>query len=87
MGAQRRCRLQHQVPDPDPPAEAAPRQVKLEVAKPIVVGDNVWLGGGVVVGPGVGSGEHRGQCWRAGTRDLRANVFAVANPACVIHLL
>jgi hypothetical protein len=35
--------LQRQVPDPDHPAEAAPRQAKLEAARPIVVGDNVWL--------------------------------------------
>jgi maltose O-acetyltransferase len=26
-------------------AEAAPHQAKLEAARPIVVGDNVWLGG------------------------------------------
>jgi hypothetical protein len=28
------------------PTKAAPRQAKLEAARPIVVGDNVWLGGG-----------------------------------------
>jgi hypothetical protein len=50
--------LQRPVPDPTHPAEAAPRQAKLKSARPIVVGDNVWLGGGVVVYPGVGIGEN-----------------------------
>jgi hypothetical protein len=43
---------------PTHPAEAAPRLAKLEAARPIVVGDNVWLGGGVMVCPGGGIGEN-----------------------------
>ena len=39
-------------------AEAAPRQARLEAARPIVVGDNVWLGGGVMFCPGCGIGEN-----------------------------
>ena len=41
---------------PDPPAKAAPRQAKLEAARSSVVGDNVWLGGGAIVCPGVDIG-------------------------------
>ena len=38
--------------------EAEPRRAKWEAARPIVVGDNVWLGGGVILCPGVSIGEN-----------------------------
>jgi maltose O-acetyltransferase len=68
------------------PVEAAARRAKLESAKPIRIGDNVWLGGGVIVLPGVGIGENT--VVGAGavvTKDLPANVVAVGNPARVIR--
>ena len=46
-----------------------------------MIGDNVWLGGGVIVLPGVTIGENT--VVGAGavvTRDLPANVVAVGNP-------
>jgi hypothetical protein len=47
MGALRRCSAPNvKFLAPTHPAEAAPRQARLEAARPIVVGDNVWLGGG-----------------------------------------
>jgi maltose O-acetyltransferase len=73
---------------PTHPVEAEPRRAKLEAARPIVVGDNVWLGGGVIVCPGVSIGENT--VVGAGavvTRDLPANVVAVGNPARVIRSL
>lgn len=66
------------------PLEAKPRRDKWEAAKPITLGDNVWLGGGVIVCPGVTIGENT--VVGAGsvvTRDLPANVVAVGNPARV----
>lgn len=66
------------------PLEAEPRRAKWEAAKPIVIGDNVWLGGGVVVCPGVTIGENT--VVGAGavvTKDLPPNVVAVGNPARV----
>jgi maltose O-acetyltransferase len=42
---------------PDHPRDAAMRREGWERAEPIVVEDNVWLGGGVIVGPGVTIGE------------------------------
>ena len=51
-----------------------------------MVGDNVWLGGGVVVLPGVTIGDDT--VVGAGsvvTRDLPAGVVAVGNPARVIR--
>lgn len=64
------------------PLSAEPRRAKWEAARPITIGDNVWLGGGVIVCPGVTIGENT--VVGAGavvTRDLPANVVAVGNPA------
>ena len=73
---------------PTHPLEAEARRDKLEAAKPITIGNTVWLGGGVIVLPGVNIGENT--VVRAGsvvTRDLPANVVAVGNPARVIREL
>jgi maltose O-acetyltransferase len=70
------------------PVEAEPRRMKWEGSQPITIGDNVWLGGGVIVCPGVTIGENT--VVGAGavvTRDLPANVVAVGNPARVIRQL
>jgi maltose O-acetyltransferase len=73
---------------PTHPVEPEPRRQKWEAAEPIVIGDNVWLGGGVIVLPGVTIGENT--VVGAGavvTRDLPANVVAVGNPARVVRSL
>ncbi len=73
---------------PTHPVEPEPRRQKWEAAEPIVIGDNVWLGGGVVVLPGVTIGENT--VVGAGsvvTRNLQANVVAVGNPARVVRSL
>jgi maltose O-acetyltransferase len=70
---------------PTHPVSADLRRNKWEAALPIVIGDNVWLGGGVIVCPGVTIGDNT--VVGAGavvTRDLLANVVAVGNPARVI---
>ncbi|MCE7082277.1 sugar O-acetyltransferase [Streptomyces sp. ST2-7A] len=70
------------------PLDAERRRAKWEAARPITIGDNVWLGGGVIVCPGVTIGENT--VVGAGavvTRDLPANVLAVGNPARVIREL
>lgn len=54
----------------------------------IAIGDNVWLGGGVIVCPGVTIGENTLVGAAAVvTRDLPANVVAVGSPARVIKTL
>jgi maltose O-acetyltransferase len=71
---------------PTHPVEPEPRRAKWESAEPITIGDNVWLGGGVIVCPGVTIGENT--VVGAGavvTRDLPANVVAVGNPARVVR--
>ncbi|MEP7193993.1 MAG: sugar O-acetyltransferase [Actinomycetota bacterium] len=68
------------------PVEPEPRRSKLEAGKPISIGDNAWLGGGVIVCPGVTIGENA--VVGAGavvTKDLPANVLAAGNPARVIR--
>jgi maltose O-acetyltransferase len=71
---------------PTHPVEPQPRREKWEAAEPITIGDNVWLGGGVIVCPGVSIGENT--VVGAGavvTRDLAADVVAVGNPARVVR--
>lgn len=73
---------------PTHPIDPRPRRDKLEAARPITLGDNVWLGGGVIVCPGVRIGDNT--VVGAGsvvTRDLPANVVAVGNPARVIRTI
>ena len=70
------------------PLEPGSRQAKWESAKPITIGNNVWLCGGVIVCPGVTIGENT--VVGAGavvTRELPPNAVAVGNPARVIRHL
>ena len=66
--------------------QAKPRIQGLEVAKPIVIEDNVWLGGGAILLPGVRIG--RNAVVGAGavvTRSVPANTVVAGNPARVIR--
>ncbi|HSK56018.1 MAG TPA: sugar O-acetyltransferase [Jiangellales bacterium] len=68
------------------PLDPAERRAGWESAEPIAIGDNVWLGGGVVVCPGVTIGADT--VVGAGavvTSDLPEGVVAVGNPARVIR--
>jgi maltose O-acetyltransferase len=70
------------------PIEAERRRAKWESGRPITIGDNVWLGGGVIVCPGVRIGSNT--VVGAGAvvvRDLAPNVVAAGNPARVIRPL
>lgn len=70
------------------PLEPDPRRDKWESAEPIVIEDNVWLGGGVIVCPGVRIGANT--VVGAGSvviRDLPADVVAVGSPARVVRPL
>ena len=60
----------------------------LEAGVAITIGSNVWIGGSVVICPGVSIGEH--SVIGAGsvvTRSIPANVFAAGNPCRVIKNL
>ena len=73
---------------PTHPIEPQPRRDKLEAAKPITLGNNVWLGGGVTVCPGVTIGDN--SVIGAGsvvTKNIPADVVAVGNPARVLRTI
>jgi maltose O-acetyltransferase len=70
------------------PMDAAERTAGWESQQPITIGNRVWLGGGVIVCPGVNIGEDT--VIGAGavvTRDVPARVFAAGNPCRVIREL
>ncbi|MBQ0825978.1 sugar O-acetyltransferase [Streptomyces tagetis] len=73
---------------PTHPLEPGPRRDKLEAARPIVIGDNVWIGGGAIVLPGVTIGDD--SVVGAGavvTKDVPPGVVAVGNPARTVRTL
>lgn len=68
------------------PIVAKERNQGLEMAKPITIKDNVWIGGDVTILPGVTIGE--GSVIGAKslvTKDIPANVIAVGNPCRVVR--
>jgi maltose O-acetyltransferase len=73
---------------PTHPLEPEPRRAKWEAAEPIAIGDNAWLGGGVIVCPGVTIGVDT--VVGAGavvTTDLPPGVLALGTPARVLRSL
>lgn len=73
---------------PTHPIDPELRRAKWEAAEPITIGDNVWLGGGAIVCPGVSIGAN--SVVGAGavvSRDLPPNVVAVGNPARAIRTI
>ena len=67
------------------PLDYETRNKGLEYAKPIKVGNNVWIGGNVIVLPGVTIGDN--VVIGAGSvvnRDIPPNSVAVGNPCKVI---
>ncbi|MGW1541248.1 sugar O-acetyltransferase [Streptomyces sp. NPDC002309] len=73
---------------PTHPLEPGPRRDKLEAARPITIGNNVWLGAGAIVLPGVTVGDN--SVVGAGavvTKDVPADVVVVGNPARQVRTL
>lgn len=70
------------------PLDAKERASGLEYAKPITIGEDVWIGGSAVICPGVAIGDRA--VIGAGsvvTKDVPADVFAAGNPCKVIRRL
>ena len=70
------------------PLDSERRNKGLEYARPITVGDNVWLGGHVTVCPGVSIGSNT--TIGAGsvvTHDIPSGVLAAGNPCKVIRAI
>jgi len=70
------------------PLSHAERQKGLELAKPIEIGSDVWVGGSTVISPGVRIGSR--SVIGAGsvvTKDVPDSVFAAGNPCRVLREL
>lgn len=68
------------------PTDPAERLMGQELAAPVRIGNNVWIGGGAIVCPGVTIGENT--TIGAGSvvvKDIPANVVAAGNPCRVIR--
>lgn len=68
------------------PIDAEIRNLGLEFGKPIIIGNNVWIGGNVVILPEVRIGDN--VVIGAGsvvTKDIPSNVVAVGNPCKVLR--
>ncbi|KAJ1992319.1 hypothetical protein H4R33_001048 [Dimargaris cristalligena] len=70
------------------PVDPVERSTLVEFAKPIVIGSDVWIGGGAIILPGVTIGD--GVTVAGGsvvTKDVPSNVVVAGNPARVIKRL
>lgn len=68
------------------PTDPETRLTGKELAAPIHIGDNVWIGGGAIVCPGVSIGDHT--TIGAGsvvTKDIPSGVVAAGNPCRIIR--
>lgn len=77
-----------QIYTPVHPLNAKKRATWVEYAKPVVIGQNCWLGGGVIVLPGVSIGNNT--VIGAGSivvKDIPDNSVAVGNPCKVVKNL
>jgi maltose O-acetyltransferase len=85
-----RCQIGSRVQllTPTHPIYPSDRRAGWESGRPIVIGDNVWLGSGVIVLPGVTIGSD--SVIGAGavvSEDIPTGVVAVGNPASVTRLI
>ena len=88
IGDDFQCGPAVQLLTPEHPLDATERKSGLEHARPIRIGDDVWLGGGSIVLAGVSIGDRA--VVGAGavvTKDVPADVVVAGNPARVIRTL
>jgi maltose O-acetyltransferase len=68
------------------PIDATVRNTLLEFGKPIIIGNNVWIGGNVIINPGINIGNNviigSGSVV---TKNIPDNVIAVGNPCKILR--
>lgn len=70
------------------PLDAQARNSGMEFGKPVVLGDNVWVGGRAVINPGVTIGDNAVIASGAVVvKDIPANAVVGGNPAKIIKML
>ena len=68
------------------PIDADVRNMWIESAKKVTIGNNVWIGGSTVINPGVTIGDNTViGSGSVVTKDIPANVIAAGNPCKVIR--
>ncbi len=68
------------------PIDAVIRNEYYELGLPVKIGDNVWIGGSVVINPGVTIGDNTViGSGSVVTKDIPANVVAAGNPCRVLR--
>ena len=85
IGAQTLIGPSVQIYTAEHPLDPELRATGSETAKPVILGRNVWIGGGAILLPGVTIGDNA--VVGAGsvvTKDIPAGCVAVGNPAAVI---
>jgi maltose O-acetyltransferase len=86
IGADCQIATRVQLPTATHPIDPDPRRIGWEYAEPITLADNVWLGGGVIVCPGVAIGQDTAVgAGAVVTKDLPAGVVAAGVPARVLR--
>lgn len=88
IGSRTMCGPNVQIYTATHPLNHEERASGLEFAKPIDIGEDVWIGGSAVICPGVTIGD---RCVIGAasvvTKDIPADVFAAGNPCRVIRNL
>lgn len=70
------------------PLQAAERNSGKEYGKPVKIGNNVWVGGGAIINPGISIGDNAVIASGAVvTKDVPNNVVVGGNPAKVIKTI
>jgi maltose O-acetyltransferase len=68
------------------PIDFTTRNKLLEFGKPVIIGDNVWVGGNTVINPGVTIGNNTViGSGSVVTKDIPDDVIAVGNPCKVLR--
>lgn len=88
IGSRTMCGPNVQIYTATHPIDYKERSSGVEFAKPVTIGEDVWIGGSAVICPGVTIGDRT--IIGAGsvvTKDIPSDVFAAGNPCRVIRSL